>query len=117
MPKPQLKLQLQPQRSNTLIKDWKAIPKAERVLLIELSASFFIMLNAPNLGLLALIATCAHYGYVMKPHQDAVVREYQTFLKANIGNSFFQDPKFRKFLDEVGGTPAALHNACVLQFK
>lgn len=121
MPNLQLKQQLQLQwvGQSGLIKDWKAIPKAERILLIELAACTLISLNAPALGLLALMASLAHYGYVLKPSQDALVREYKEYLNRNINNMAFfnQNPRYQEIVKEVGGTPAALHNACILQMN
>ena len=121
MPKLQLKQQAQLQwvGQNALIKNWKAIPTAERIFLIEFAASSFLFLNAPTLGLLALSATLAHYSYVTKPSQDALVREYKELMSRNMNNpSFFsQNQRYQEIVKEVGGTPAALHNACIFQLK
>ena len=114
-------LQAQPQLKSTIglfFSGWKSIPKAEQLLAIGFSATFFISLAGASPWLSGALLIGTGVGYVQsKIKQDALVNEYQKILKEyRYGPVFWGDSRLVKITEEVGGADA-LHNACVLQLN
>ncbi len=130
-----LQLQTQPARarssSDLIIRSLTDVPRAEKILLAGLSASFIVScLGAPGATFLAF-ATVASYFGIFKPNQDKLVKEYFEDGLGNYSyhNGFYRPPRLLEISNEIStfsGDPkaypelgpnqgCALHNACVLQ--
>lgn len=117
-------------RSTTLIvKSFRDIPRAEKLLLTGLSASFLVTCFAtPVVGAVLAFGTIYGYGCKWKPHQNKLVREfYETGIyncdvynrpkrELEIHNEVSTFSGDKNAYPKLGmGQGDALHNACVLE--